>query len=199
MWQIAALRCCGGQSTHGGTCVLCTASKSCICTPEVCHPSLSPCPCHPPLPSPPATAYKSVRLSVQRLQLDDMLPGTPFPVVLAPALQQQQQATAGGAGAQPLLAVTWTSVAGGARGRSYLPLILVRWATGMARWEHRVPCLQAEVLWGLSGLLLGAGRQARLGGVKPETTLRRQAARASRAAASPTACAAPQQHNRLLR
>ncbi len=84
---------------------------------------------------------------MQRLQLDDMLPGTPFPVVLAPALQQQQQQqqmTAGGAGAQPLLAVTWTSVAGGARGRSYLPLILVRWATGMAGCGHRVPCLQAE-------------------------------------------------------
>lgn len=65
---------------------------------------------------------------MQRLQLDDMLPGTPFPVVLGPALQQQQQAAgAGGIGAQPILALTWTSVAGGARGRSYLPLILVRW------------------------------------------------------------------------
>lgn len=84
-----------------------------------------PCPL-PPLPTFTFAAYKSVRLSVQRLQLDDMLPGTPFPVVLAPSLQQQQAAAGGGAAGQPILAVTWTSVAGGARGRSYLPLILVR-------------------------------------------------------------------------
>ena len=79
-----------------------------------------------PVPSPlPRAAYKTVRLSMQRLQLDDMLPGTPFPVVLAPALQQQQ---AGAGGSQPVLAVTFTSVLGGARGRSYMPLVAVRQA-----------------------------------------------------------------------
>lgn len=66
---------------------------------------------------------------MQRLQLDDMLAGTPFPVVLCPALQQQQP-TAAGSGAQqqqqPILAVTLTSVTGGARGRSYMPLVAVR-------------------------------------------------------------------------
>ncbi|KAL4447306.1 hypothetical protein ABPG77_007339, partial [Micractinium sp. CCAP 211/92] len=74
------------------------------------------------LGSNPASSYKTMRLSVQRLQLDDMLTGTPFPVVLAPALQQPP-----GAGAQPVLALTWASVLGGARGRSYLPLVAIRW------------------------------------------------------------------------
>lgn len=85
---------------------------------------------HPLTPLPPHAAFKSVRLSVQRLQLDDMLPGTPFPVVLAPVLQQPQAAAAGGSAAQPILAVAWTSVAGGARGRTYMPLVAVRWGGG---------------------------------------------------------------------
>jgi hypothetical protein len=79
----------------------------------------------PPRVSPPSlaphAAYKSVRFSVQRLQLDDMLPGTPFPVVLAAAPQQP-----GKQGGQPMLAVTVTSVVGGPRGRSYMPLVAVR-------------------------------------------------------------------------
>ena len=78
-----------------------------------------------PLPRPPLdprAAYKSARLSVQRLQLDDMLAGTPFPVVLSPALVQPPAAAG-----EPVLAVTVVSVAGGARGRSYLPLLAVRW------------------------------------------------------------------------
>jgi hypothetical protein len=66
-----------------------------------------------------------MRFSVHRLQLDDVLPGTPFPVVLA-AAQQQPGRGAGAAAAQPLLAVTVTSVLGGARGRSYMPLVAVR-------------------------------------------------------------------------
>ncbi|KAL4443584.1 hypothetical protein ABPG75_011321 [Micractinium tetrahymenae] len=78
------------------------------------------------LGSNPASTYKTMRLSVQRLQLDDMLTGTPFPVVLAPALQQPP-----GAGEQPVLAVTWASVLGGARGRSYLPLVAVRWPVAL--------------------------------------------------------------------
>lgn len=80
--------------------------------------------------------YKTMRLSVQRLQLDDMLTGTPFPVVLAPALQQPP-----GAGAQPVLALTWASVLGGARGRSYLPLVAIRQA---------LPALVAGAAAGLS-------------------------------------------------
>ncbi len=71
-------------------------------------------------------AYRTVRLSVQRVQLDDMLPGTPFPVVLSPSLQQQQQQ--GGANGPPVLAVSVNSVVGGARGRSYLPVVAVRQA-----------------------------------------------------------------------
>ena len=87
-------------------------------------------------------AYKSVRLSMQRLQLDDMLPGTPFPVVLAPALQQQ----AGAGGTQPVLAVTLTSVLGGARGRNYMPLVAVRQA-----WPAACSCLA----WHVAGCCLG--------------------------------------------
>ena len=58
-----------------------------------------------------------------------MLPGTPFPVVLAAALPQQQAgggSSASAAQQQPILAVTWASVVGGSRGRSYLPIFAVR-------------------------------------------------------------------------
>ena len=77
-------------------------------------------------------------MSMQRLQLDDMLPGTPFPVVLAPALQQQADA----GGAHPVLAVTLTSVLGGARGRNDMPLVAVRQACGLlAAALPGMPCM----------------------------------------------------------
>ncbi|KAL4858517.1 Vacuolar protein sorting-associated protein 13C [Chlorella vulgaris] len=96
----------------------------------------------------PATAYKSVRFSVQRLQLDDMLPGTPFPVVLAAAPQQP-----GKQGGQPMLAVTVTSVVGGPRGRSYMPLVAVR---RLAISEGLVWSVQ-ELVQRLQANLAGAG------------------------------------------
>ena len=99
---------------------------SMYCLPISCLPL--------PLPNGAAAAYKSVRLSVQRLQLDNMLPATPFPVVLAPALQQPP-----GAGGQPVLAVTLTSVLGGARGRSYMPLVAVRRASVLVRVRGQQP------------------------------------------------------------
>ena len=66
----------------------------------------------------PTGPYRALRLSVQRLQLDDQLPGTRFPVALAPA--------AGSEGALPMLGVAAVSQVG-ARGRSYYPILAVRW------------------------------------------------------------------------
>ena len=81
----------------------------------------------------PTGPYRALRLSVQRLQLDDQLPGTRFPVVLAPVL--------GSDSPLPMLGVTFVSQVG-ARGRSFFPIIALR-------WPHAVQVRSAAGGWAL--------------------------------------------------
>lgn len=79
--------------------------------------------------------YRLVRGSLQRLQLDDQMPGTKFPVVLAAVVDRQQQqeqssSTVGGTAMAnvPLLSGTIISQAApGHRGTTFYPAVVVRW------------------------------------------------------------------------
>jgi hypothetical protein len=80
------------------------------------------------LGSNPVGAYRELRCSIHRLQVDDQLPGSPFPVVLS--------SVPGSEGGAPLLALAAVEQAG-TRGRSYYPAINVRWphTLQVSGWE----------------------------------------------------------------
>ncbi|KAL6781279.1 hypothetical protein ACKKBG_A10495 [Auxenochlorella protothecoides x Auxenochlorella symbiontica] len=68
--------------------------------------------------STPAGTYRAATLALARIQVDDQLPGSRYPVVLAPAKGQ--------GGDLPALQAAVTQHTGGARGHAFFPILAVR-------------------------------------------------------------------------
>eukprot|EP00884_Botryococcus_braunii_P010316 jgi/Botrbrau1/19286/Bobra.0073s0029.1 len=70
--------------------------------------------------------FSRLRLNVQQLQVDDMLFGTRFPVLLCPMVEAGSTADGEGGESLPLLHLTIVSQVGGPRGEVYYPYIAFR-------------------------------------------------------------------------